>query len=246
VRIRATSRLADHQHGRAISECGAWASNCAGLVPGIGRPIEALCGAPAGTSETTPDREEWIHLLCDLPYSLPLTTCPRAARPALRSRRYRSASEFAPTIDDVLRVEAGKLIRFDQVDVRCRDRVVGVSDRSTNRLGVFAPPEAGTGSRCGGLGVLAPIVAPLAGDELVCPPSRVAWLVEVGERFAVELRHLQLAIRGCTSQALLDRTLDPRHTTNASEVRPPDFAELSYAVVQIYFDQVGATRSGVP
>ena len=66
------------------------------------------------------------------------------ARPGLGSRRYRSASEFAPTIDDVLRVEAGKLIRFDQVDVRCRDRVVGVSDRSTHRLGVFAPPEAGT------------------------------------------------------------------------------------------------------
>ena len=36
------------------------------------------------------------------------------------SRRYRSASS-TPTIDDVLRVEAGKLIRFDQVDVGCHE-----------------------------------------------------------------------------------------------------------------------------
>ena len=38
----------------------------------------------------------------------------------------------------------------------------------------------------------------------------------------MELRHLQFAVRGRTSQALLDRTLDPRHATNASEVRPPE------------------------
>ena len=54
------------------------------------------------------------------------------------------------------------------------------------------------------------VTAALAGDEPVRPPSRIAWLVEVAERFAVELRHLQLAVRSCTSQALLDRTLDPR------------------------------------
>ena len=82
------------------------------------------------------------------------------------------------------------------------------------------------------------VTAALAGDEPVRPPSRIAWLVEVAERFAVELRHLQLAVRSCTSQALLDRTLDPRHATNASEVHAarPRCAELSYAVLQIYLD----------
>jgi hypothetical protein len=32
----------------------------------------------------------------------------------------------------------------------------------------------------------------------------------------VELGHLELAVRGGTSQALLDRTLDPRHATEVS------------------------------
>ncbi len=124
-----------------------------------------------------------------------------------------------PPIDDVVRVEAGKLIRFDQVEVRCGDGVVGFSGRATYRVDVVTSPEPGASGGGSCLGVLSSIVAPLAGDELVGPPPRVAWLVEVGERFAVELGYLKLAVRGGASKPLLDRTLDPRHASQVSAER---------------------------
>ena len=171
-------------------------------------------------------------------HSRPLTTCRRAASPALGSRRYRSASEFAPTIDDVLRVEAGKLIRFDQVDVRCRycarwrERPLDApprclrTARSRHGRSLRRPRRPCADRGC-------------ARGRRTGPPT-IPNCVACRGRSAVcrGTRHLQLAVRSCTSQALLDRTLDPRHATNASEVHAarPRCAELSYAVVQIYLD----------
>src|SRR6476646_6743295 len=70
-RIRATSRLADHQHGRAIPSVVLGLRTVRGSSPVSGGLSRRYVVPPPAHPRRRPDREEWIDLLRDLPYSLP-------------------------------------------------------------------------------------------------------------------------------------------------------------------------------